>query len=152
MDQVVAVFAEAYTVAKSGGTYTVYFFQSHMPDRLTGEGQTTTSGRRHKCIGRIVLANQDSLDKFLWVLAKNRGATIQFSSASKPEKEAPRHEQHEQRCIKRCRDGATADHVFCWSRASLRPAGTLASCCRVSCIRITDRCAKIHSRLVTKAV
>lgn len=88
MDQVLGVFADAFMVAKSDGAYTLYFFQSQLPDKLSDEGQNITYGRGHKCVGRIVLANQDTLDKFLGLLAKNRGATIQFpSSRSNPQKE-----------------------------------------------------------------
>lgn len=86
MDQVPAVFADGYLVARSGSAYTLYFFQSQLPDTVTGE-PTTTYGKRHKCVGRIVLTNEDSVDKFLGVLAKNRGATIKLPSASKPQKE-----------------------------------------------------------------
>jgi hypothetical protein len=73
MDQVLAVYADGYVVSRSGGAYTLYFFQSQLPDGYTGDGQTTTN--RHKCVGRIVLANEDSLDRFLAVLTKHRVTT-----------------------------------------------------------------------------
>jgi hypothetical protein len=84
MDQVLGVFADGFMVGKSDGAYTLYFFQSQLPDRYSGEGQSTTYGRGHKCVGRIVLANQDALAKFLGLLAKNCGATIQLPGSSKP--------------------------------------------------------------------
>jgi hypothetical protein len=87
MDQVLGVFADAFMVAKSDGAYTLYFFQSQLPDR-SGEAQATAYGTKHKCVGRIVLANQDTLAKFLGLLAKNCGATIQLPGSSKrPDKQ-----------------------------------------------------------------
>jgi hypothetical protein len=87
MDQVPAVFVDGHIVAKAGSAYTVYFFQSQLPDPIGSDEGQVTYGTRHKCVGRIVLANDDSFDKFLVALAKNRGATIEFPSASKPQKE-----------------------------------------------------------------
>jgi hypothetical protein len=75
MDQVLAVFADVYVVAQSGGAYTLYFFQSQLPETVEGVGQTKTYGTRYKCVGKVVLASKASLDKFLEVVKKNLGGT-----------------------------------------------------------------------------
>jgi hypothetical protein len=89
MDQLLAVYADAFLVTAAGGVYTLYFFQNQLPGKFTGTimetGQVQT--KESKAVARIVIT-PDALVSFVKALAAHAGLRVEGKKDKKEEAEA----------------------------------------------------------------
>jgi hypothetical protein len=83
MDQLLGVYADAFLVTKTGGMFTVYFFQNQLPESFTGTlmetGQVET--KQTKAVARIVIT-PEAMGNLVRALAGHAGLKVE---ANEPE-------------------------------------------------------------------
>ncbi|SRR5713226_1120843 len=83
MEDVLAIYSDAFFVANAGDMFTIYFFQNQLPDVAQREIARTETIKlaRTKCIGRIVVS-PNGMAKLVDAMATNMGFTLVKKAAA----------------------------------------------------------------------
>jgi hypothetical protein len=78
MDQLLGIYADAFLVTKTGGMFTIYFFQNQLPESFTGTimqtGQVET--KQTKAVARVVITPEGT-GNLVRALAEHVGLKVE---------------------------------------------------------------------------